>query len=95
MRFVICTIRAMSLIYPTMYFELKKFYLFSTLRDLEKHFDEMRRPLFDEIVRLWTTMGLGYENEDSDVQSKRILPMVNFFMGIYFSSNSSILPSKF
>jgi len=49
------------------------------IRDLEQHFDEMRRPLFDEIVRLWTTMGLGYENEDSDVQSKRIVPMVKYF----------------
>ena len=80
----------MSLNIPTMYLELQKFYLFSTFRDLEQHFDEMRRPLFDEIVRLWTTMGLGYENEDSDVQSKRIVPMVKYFKGIYFSTNSSI-----
>ena len=40
--------------------------------------NEMSRPILDELVGLWTTMGLGYKNENSNVQSKRIEPMINF-----------------
>jgi len=46
--------------------------------DLQLQLNEMSRPILDELVGLWTTMGLGYKNENSNVQSKRIEPMINF-----------------
>ena len=50
------------------------------LKDLERQLDEIRKPYLEEVVKLWTTMGFGYDKGDRcDVLKKRIAPMVGFF----------------
>ena len=46
-------------------------------RDVESQLNEMRRPLLNQMVELWKTMGLTH------LQEARIDPMLGYFKGKY------------
>ena len=46
-------------------------------RDVENQLNEMRRPLLNQMVELWKTMGLTH------LQEARIDPMLGYFKGKY------------
>ena len=50
---------------------------FNLNRDVESQLNEMRRPLLNQMVELWKTMGLTH------LQEARIDPMLGYFKGKY------------
>ena len=52
-------------------------YFFLVSRDVESQLNEMRRPLLNQMVELWKTMGLTH------LQEARIDPMLGYFKGKY------------
>ena len=76
-----------SKIFPTIcsgniyipYFKLSIpfFSRFNLNRDVESQLNEMRRPLLNQMVELWKTMGLTH------LQEARIDPMLGYFKGKY------------